>query len=226
VSPAPRNIGRRPPGHPDGRLPQNAPASADESPSRLSPSLTVAPSARVTPGAAAYDIGDLPADIAARIKVNPATGCWEWTGPVDRDGYGKLGGRNTHRIIWEILVGAVPPKLVLDHREDRGCATKACGWPAHLLPVTNRENCTRNGLTGVAAINVRKDRCGRCNSEYDLLNTYYKPGGGRDCRRCIARRVREYRKRHPEAVRETRRRRRRRLAQAAASEAPELRRAA
>jgi hypothetical protein len=136
-------------------------------------------------------IEDLPVHIAARLAADPATGCWVWHGPVDRNGYGKLCGRNTHRIIWEFLCGPVPPKLVLDHREDWGCATKACGWPGHLLPVTNRENCTRNGVRGVAVENIAKTHCGTCGAPYDTPNTYWYRGR-RDCRRCIRRRVREY----------------------------------
>ena len=57
--------------------------------------------------------------------------------------------------------------------------------------MTNRENCTRNGMHGVAAINIRKDHCGRCGRPLDLLNTYWYKNR-RGCRACIARRVREY----------------------------------
>lgn len=148
-----------------------------------------------------YSIDDLPEFYRTAIKVHPVTGCWLWDRHRDRNGYGKYDGRNTHRLIWELLVGAVPPKLVLDHREDQGCTLlggkpdKACGWPVHLKPVTNRENCTRSGMTGVGAINILKDVCGACGRPYDLLNTYWKPGGGRDCRWCVARRQREYKAR-------------------------------
>ncbi len=142
----------------------------------------------------AYQLEDLPESIAIRIKVNPISGCWIWDGPLDKDGYGRLGGRGAHRVIWEELVGPVPPKRVLDHREDWGCLSKACAYPGHLLPVTHFVNMTRAGAGGVAAINIRKDRCGVCGTPFDLLNCYvYK--SRRDCRVCVARRQREYKAR-------------------------------
>jgi hypothetical protein len=88
---------------------------------------------------------------------------------------------------------------VLDHREDFGCLSKACGWPAHLLPVTNRENCTRNGVNGVAAINAAKTKCDS-GHELDLYTTYWRPNGHRDCRICIRARVKKYRRRLREAA--------------------------
>ena len=36
----------------------------------------------------AYRIEDLPPRISRRIVVNPVTGCWEWQGACDEDGYG------------------------------------------------------------------------------------------------------------------------------------------
>ena len=184
----------RPRGRPHDR-PQDAPPSASRPAEALLAVIVQRRLSGTTSARRDYRIEDLPESIAVRIRVNPVSGCWVWTGPLDKGGYGKLGGRNTHRIIWEILVGPVPPKLVLDHHEDWGCLTKACSWPAHLLPVTNRVNCTRVGVHGVAAVNIVKDRCGVCNTPYDLLNTYFKPSGARDCRVCVARRQREYKAR-------------------------------
>lgn len=139
-------------------------------------------------------MSDLPEAIRNRITVHPASGCWIVGGYHDKNGYARISGRGAHRIIWEILVGPVPDKLVLDHREDWGCLSKACVWPAHLLPVTNRENCTRNGVHGVAAINTAKTRCDN-GHELDLFTTYWRPDGHRDCRVCIRFRVAKYKRR-------------------------------
>jgi hypothetical protein len=152
------------------------------------------------PAAGSYRIADLPAAIARRITVHPVSGCWIVGGHLDEWGYARIGGRGAHRAIWELLEGPVLPGLVLDHREDWGCLSKACAFPGHLLPVTHRTNTTRPGAGGVAAVNIRKSRCGTCGQPYDLLNTYYKPDGHRDCRACIRRRVREYRQRLREAA--------------------------
>lgn len=135
----------------------------------------------------------LPPRIADRIVVDRISGCWLWTGPTDRDGYGRIGGRQVHRAVWELLRAPIPPGLVLDHREDWGCRSKACCCPGHLLPVTNAINTMREG-TGVGAVNAAKDRCDH-GHEFDLINTYYRPNGHRDCRVCIRRRVRKYQRR-------------------------------
>jgi DNA-directed RNA polymerase subunit RPC12/RpoP len=156
-----------------------------------------------------YDLGDLPAPIVRRITVHPVSGCWIVGGKPSRSGHARIGGRSAARVVWEHLVGPVDPKHDVDHREDLGCLSKACVFPSHLRDVTHFENMTRAGARGVAAANIRKTHCGRCGAELDLLNTYFH-GGRRDCRRCISRRVAEYRKRHPERVRATRRRRRQR----------------
>lgn len=141
-----------------------------------------------------WSVDDLPASIARRIEVHPAAGCWIVGGYHDPDGYARIGGRGAHRVIWEILEGPVKPGLVLDHREDWGCVAKACGWPAHLLEVTQRVNSTRPGAGGVAAANIVKTHCSACRMPYDKANTYVW-NGRRDCRACIRRRVREYKAR-------------------------------
>lgn len=72
-------------------------------------------------------------------------GCWLWTGCTDHKGYGKLnvGGhtRLAHRLAYAQLVG--PTALDLDHRTT---CPKRCVNPAHLRPVTNKQN--HENLTG------------------------------------------------------------------------------
>lgn len=70
--------------------------------------------------------------------------CWIWRGWNSANGYGKvkIGGRAhmAHRAIYECLVGPIPAGRVLDHL----CRNRACCNPAHMEPVTVREN-TRRG---------------------------------------------------------------------------------
>ena len=77
--------------------------------------------------------------------------CWVFTGNGKGSGraakqgcgYGQLyhGGRKqmAHRFAYELLVGPIPTGLQLDHL----CRNKRCVNPAHLQPVTQRENTKR-----------------------------------------------------------------------------------
>lgn len=126
----------------------------------------------------------LPERLRTRIAVDPATGCWEWHGRRDADGYGRFGSRGAHRVIFELACGPVPAGLQLDHV----CRHRPCVNPDHLEPVTAREN-TRRGES-FAGVNSRKVRCDHGHA-YSEENTY-RWRGRRDCRACIRRRVAEY----------------------------------
>jgi hypothetical protein len=65
--------------------------------------------------------------------------CWLWLGPLNRHGYGIYSNKRTHRIAYELLVGAVPRGLELDHL----CRVRNCCNPAHLEAVTHQVNAKR-----------------------------------------------------------------------------------
>lgn len=85
----------------------------------------------------------LPKAIADRLMPLPWTGCWVWLGPFNRNGYGRAwfeGAREmVHRLVYRLLVGPIPDGLVLDHL----CRERCCANPAHMEPVTVRENTLR-----------------------------------------------------------------------------------
>ena len=119
--------------------------------------------------------------ILSRLKINPATGCAEWTGILNNKGYGYVSMNNkrvlVHRFMYEQVKGLIPRIFELDHL----CRNRRCANPDHLEAVTHRENMIRGETT--AASNARKTHCPK-GHEYSLMNTHIAPNGGRLCRQC------------------------------------------
>lgn len=102
----------------------------------------------------------LPERIRKKISKNKETGCWEWTGGLNR-GYGIAWWNGTtmraHRVVYGLLVRELNgPDELLDH----GCRNPRCVNPAHLRPVTHQQNSIENSF-GVSAINAAKTHCKR-----------------------------------------------------------------
>ena len=118
----------------------------------------------------------------AKVDRGSPTDCWLWTAGTLRGGYGAFSpesGRqaSAHRVAYELTHGSIPDGLVLDHL----CRTPACVNPAHLEPVTHRENTLRG--TAPTAVNARKTHCAN-GHEFTPDNTYVTRNGGRNCRAC------------------------------------------
>jgi hypothetical protein len=112
--------------------------------------------------------------------------CWIWTGgKAGGTGYGQIhaGGCShlAHRFAYELLVGPIPSGLTLDHVKARGCTSRACVNPAHLEPVTNRENILRGD--GASARAARVTHCPH-GHPYNAENTALKADGSRRCKTC------------------------------------------
>lgn len=128
-----------------------------------------------------------------RWEPEPNTGCWLWYGPAmsktdPRLSYGLWrNGRHryAHRVAYERWKGPIQDGLQIDHL----CRVPCCVNPAHLEAVTQRENILRG--TSTSAVHARKTHCiaGHPLSP-DNVRPYGKKGG-RQCRTCHARRVRE-----------------------------------
>lgn len=144
---------------------------------------------------------DTPAEVRALADaylINPRSGCWVWTGKINRRGYGYAGPNNraAHRILYELHVGPIPDGLVIDHL----CRNKLCVNPAHLEPVTPKEN-TLRGI-GPTAVNALKTHCPK-GHPYDDSNTKDR-GHGRECRVCYNARTRLYKQRVRQEARQQR----------------------
>ena len=133
-------------------------------------------------------------------KVEKTDTCWLWTAGTGGYGYGSFNpdGRRdgprrnvaAHLYAYRLLVGEVPEGLELDHL----CRNKRCVNPAHLEPVTHRENVLRG--TGPTAENAKKTTCVRGHDLTDPANVY--PGSNRKCVTC----AREFARRQYEASRD------------------------
>lgn len=145
----------------------------------------------------------------AKVDRRNPDECWEWTGAKNLGGYGSIhvGPRGSarlaaHRLAYELLIGPIPDGLCLDHL----CRNRACVNPAHLEPVTNRENILRG--TGATARHARQTHCKR-GHPFDEANTAWEHPSVRAqprracriCRRAIAVKADQRRQLKKEAMR-------------------------
>lgn len=113
--------------------------------------------------------------------VDEVTGCHNWPGAMDGNGYGNLNrnGRVTkaYRWYWIQRHGEIPKGLQLDHI----CRNRRCCNPDHLELVTPAEN-TRRGM----APNIIAHRENRCRRGHDFTpeNSIHRADGTRTCRTC------------------------------------------
>lgn len=132
--------------------------------------------------------------LMAKIAVQ-GNDCWLWTGSTDSNGYGRIccrprGSKGSrmrpaHAVAYELFVGPIPAGMELDHT----CRTRGCVNPAHLDPVTHRENVLRG--VGPSAEQARRETCPQ-GHPYTSMNNR----GERICRICIRQRARsKYRER-------------------------------
>src|SRR5215475_14912422 len=134
----------------------------------------------------ASDVATLPQRVQDKISVDPATGCWMWTGTILNSGYpvisvgsrsdGSRANRRAHKFVWEFLGGA---RGQLHHR----CLRKRCVNPLHLELVVPVEHRARHPWRKVV-----------CKRGHSLRPENRDSNGGcRECRR-LADRIKYWRK--------------------------------
>lgn len=136
-----------------------------------------------------------------KVSLSSAvSGCWIWTGYVNKAGYGMYGvnykRQMAHRISYELFVGPIPKYLELDHL----CRVRNCINPLHLEAVTCRENLRRSPIC-MSTIRANKTHCLNGHA-FDEANTY-KHNGHRWCRKCHLMRQKLWDQTHPKVSRDT-----------------------
>lgn len=116
-----------------------------------------------------------------KVAKGSDTECWPWLAAHNSEGYGAFwdGTRSVqaHRFAYADLTGPIPDGLTLDHL----CRNRECVNPAHLEPVTNRENILRG--EGPTAQHARQTHCIR-GHELSGANLGRWRDTGRSCREC------------------------------------------
>ncbi|MFJ4107928.1 HNH endonuclease signature motif containing protein [Oerskovia enterophila] len=117
-------------------------------------------------------------DITSRYRLDEDTGCWHWTGALNRHiGYGYFRQKIAHRLSYELLVGPIPDGYQIDHL----CRVRDCINPDHLEAVTPEENNRRSDSW--SAVKMRQTEC---HNGHPLSGDNLKitTRGSRQCREC------------------------------------------
>jgi hypothetical protein len=89
-------------------------------------------------------LGKAPAGPSASERfwsmVDKTSMCWNWTGRLTPAGYAHIRYNGVqvmaHRVAYELCVGPIPEGKFIDHK----CHNRSCVNPAHLRPVTVKQN--------------------------------------------------------------------------------------
>ena len=132
-----------------------------------------------------------------KVFMCPMSGCWLWGGADNGAGYGRFNISGilvyAHRYSYELLRGAIPVGLVLDHL----CRTPACVNPDHLRACTDFENLTAPGSLSKANKYNGITMCPIHEVPFSI-----RKDGRRRCRRCDVESVTAYKKEHRAAANE------------------------
>lgn len=130
----------------------------------------------------------------SKVERNPLTDCLEWTGSLDKNGYGKLKVQGkqyyTHRIAYQLGYGLDPKELFVCHK----CDNPKCVNPQHLFLGTHQDNMDDMLRKGRHTNqNKKKTHC-KYGHEFTVENTknYFNKSTNqnmRQCKKCLAKKL-------------------------------------
>lgn len=109
-----------------------------------------------------------PASERIWTRVDKTSTCWNWTGCLDRKGYGIIGDKTgdqkvslrVHRLAYSLLIGPLTDEDQVDHR----CHNRHCVNPEHLRATTGKQNqenragARRDSSSGIRGVYASGDR--------------------------------------------------------------------
>jgi hypothetical protein len=111
--------------------------------------------------------GRPPTPLAKRFwdKVKAGSGCWEWQGALQPNGYGKIRGDDSHdyrhvgahRVSWELHYGPIDVGRLVCHT----CDNPRCVRPEHLFlgsPQDNQRDCVAKGRHNPRPLRIHATR--------------------------------------------------------------------
>jgi hypothetical protein len=106
-----------------------------------------------------------------------SAGCWEFGGPRNSGGYGKLrfAGKHpaAHRLAYEAWVGSIPNGLVVRHR----CDNRPCVNPQHLELGTVADNNRDRAERGRSSRGSKSPNAKLTEDEVTEMRALYTTGG-------------------------------------------------
>jgi hypothetical protein len=100
---------------------------------------------------------------------------------------GRRRMRSVHQLVAEAFIGPRPDGVDVRHLNGVKADCRAAN-----LAFGSRSQNMLDAVGHGQNVNSQKTHCGVCGTPYDAANTYRRPDGGRECRRCARRRRAEH----------------------------------